>query len=379
MQPTPSSAVVCDPHNDKTAALTEFGEIVSNFGFFGVVWLDQQLIVKDTYGQLVDFVIKGQPLSSSILPLIGLEDEIIGLRNQTSRVLELPAVGFATEDNDNRKLNFTFFWNSERDSPMAMAYRSPSQTELEFELSRQIRARLMAEAEALATSKALARANADLESFAAIVSHDLKAPLRHMRYLADAPAARRTEADMDKTLAGIKAQAERMSSMLSSLLTYSSIGRKEEAIEQVDSMALIQSIVQSLPQTGVGIHVDGDWPQIATLKAPLDLVLRNLISNAIQHHDLPNGLVRVSCSDTPAGLSILVSDDGPGIDSRHHDTIFLPFRTLAPEGSAASTGMGLAMVKKTVEGAGGKIAIKSAPHEHRGTTFTLLWPKSVIL
>ena len=338
-------------------AIVEVGELISNFGFFGAIWLDCQLNVVDTFGRLVDFVVKGRALSDSIVPVIGLEDEILALEQQPGRVLELPAVGFATEKQDNRKLNFTFFWNSVRNQPMAIAYRSTSQTELEFELSKQIRARLMAEAEVMETSKALARANADLETFAAIVSHDLKAPLRHMRYMADSLAVRTTEGEISATLAGIKAQAERMSSMLTSLLAYSSIGRKYEALEALDTRRMISDIVSSLDQPGIKIAITGDWPVISTLKAPLELVLRNLIANALQHHDLPDGQVTVSCTDTASGLAITIADDGPGIDVKHHEAIFLPFRTLAPEGSASSTGMGLAMVRKTVEGAGGSIAI----------------------
>ncbi len=302
-----------------------------------------------------------------MLPLIGLEDEIAGLERDPARVLELPAVGFASADNDNRKLNFTFFWHRERNIPMAIAYRSSSQTGLELELSKQIRARLMAEAEVTAKSKELARANADLESFAAVVSHDLKAPLRHMRYLADQLAARHSDQEQMAALGNIKAQAERMSSMLSSLLFYSSIGRKEQALEQVDTARLIGDIARSLSQPGLTIAVGGSWPVITTLKAPLDLVLRNLIGNAQQHHDRETGSIRVECTDTATGLTITIADDGPGIDAKHHDAIFLPFRTLAPEGRENSTGMGLAMVKKTVENAGGSITIHSDPEKRRGT------------
>ena len=126
-------------------------------------------------------------MTDSILALIGLESEIAALREQArtgARTASGRRRGTPTER--AKGLNFTFFWQPDRRtcrccSPTA----ANSQTELELELSRQIRARLMAEAEISAKSKELARANADLESFAAIVSHDLKAPLRHMRHIAD--------------------------------------------------------------------------------------------------------------------------------------------------------------------------------------------------
>lgn len=380
MQPTPSPAA--DSEADRAArakAVAEAGELIASFGIFGIIWLDDALMVRDIYGKLVEFIAKGQPLSDSVLPVVGLESEIQDLIHRPRYLLELPAVGFATENETIKKLNFTFFRNEIDGHPMAIAYRSSSQTDLELELSKQIRARLMAESEVMATSKALARANSDLESFAAVVSHDLKAPLRHMRYLADTLAVQCQDAATSSTLAAIKAQTLRMSSMLSTLLDYSSLGRKYEAIEPVDSRALVQAIATSLHQPGTTIIIDGHWPVIATLKAPLDLVLRNLIGNALQHHDLLQGRVTVSCVEETAGLVISIADDGPGIDVKHHDAIFLPFRTLAPDDTSNSTGMGLAMVKRTVEAAGGTIAVHSTPDRQRGTTFTVHWPKCMSL
>ena len=223
------------------------------------------------------------------------------------------------------------FWNAGRECPMALAYKSASQTELEVELSKQIRARLMAEAEVIAKSKELARANADLESFAAIISHDLKAPLRHMRQMTEAAFDKTsgdTADDMRNTLRDIERQSRRMSDMMTALLDYSTLGRKYEAIEPVDTAALIAAIRDSLPKTGHTVTITGDWPVIATLRAPLDLVLRNLVGNALQHHDRPAGKITVGCEEQLQSLVFTIHDDGPGIDPRHHASIFMPFRTL---------------------------------------------------
>lgn len=380
MPPTALLAVQGDAVSNAEWKVLEAGSLLAQFGSFGLIWMNRDLTVEDTFGPLVHFVPVGQPITNTILALIGLEQEILALEADTTRVLELPAVAVMSPNTHTGKLNFTLFWNAGRECPMALAYKSASQTELEFELSKQIRARLMAEAEVIAKSKELARANADLESFAAIISHDLKAPLRHMRQMTEAAfdkASGDTAADMRNTLRDIERQSRRMSDMMTALLDYSTLGRKYEAIEPVETAALITAIKDSLPQTGHTVAVTGAWPVIATLRAPLDLVLRNLIGNALQHHDGTAGTITVRCEEQAQALVFTVGDDGPGIEPRHHDSIFMPFRTLKSGAGEPSTGMGLAAVKKSVEGAGASIDVYSDPAQARGTTFKVIWPKVV--
>ncbi len=378
MPPSVSPAAIINARSDTEQKILEAGRLLAQFGSFGLVWMRRDLTVDTTFGRMVEFVAPGLPVTDSILPLIGLEQEIASLREMPDRVLELPAVAVASGAHQHGKLNFTFFWNVERDCPMALAYKSASQTEIEVELSKQIRARLIAEAEVTAKSKELARANLDLESFAAIISHDLKAPLRHMRQLTELAfdhAGGPTAAPLRELLRDIESQSRRMSHMLTALLDYSSIGRKYEAIESVDTQALIEAVRDSLPESEHQIWISGTWPVLATLRAPLDLVLRNLVCNALQHHDRSTGKISVSCNDHLDHVAIRVTDDGPGINPHHHASIFLPFRTLRPDADHASTGMGLAAVKKTVESAGGQISVISDPSASRGTIFEVKWPK----
>ncbi len=258
-------------------------------------------------------------------------------------------------------------------------------TDYDLELSRQIRARFMAEADASAKSKELARANADLkalnsnlEQFAAIVTHDLKAPMRALRYMADdietaigaddAPTARRK-------LEELRRQTTRLSSMLSALLHYSSASLGSDAMESIDTLALVTEIVRSIPHYGVDVDVRGDWPRLATLAAPLDLTLRNLIENTIKHHDRSTGQLLIACTDAGEHLEITIEDDGPGIAPEHWESVFLPFRTLGSDGA----GMGLAIVQKMVDAVGGAISISSNASERRGTAFKIRWPKQIAL
>jgi len=184
-----------------------------------------------------------------------------------------------------------------------------------------------------------------------------------------------------RQLAWIRSQTGRMSAMLSSLLDYSSIGRKIEAIECVDTRTVAEAIKDSVPAAGgKTIAVTGTWPVIETLKAPLDLVLRNLVDNAIKHHDRQTGAVTLSCAEVQDALKITVTDDGPGIQPAHREAIFLPFRTLAPADTAVDgRGMGLALVKRTLENVGGGICIRAGAESQRGTTFEVTWPRTIPL
>ena len=366
-----------EPPIDLFPAILDAGIMLASHGSFGLVWLNCELQVTRSYGSLVEFVKLDAPVTDSVLAFYGLETEILNLRLAPGQILELPAVGVAQPDGDTKRLNFSILWQQSQTAFLVLIYRVASQTEIELELSRQIRARLMAEAAVTAKSKELARANTDLESFAAIISHDLKGPMRHMRRLTQQLAAETAAAGhhpLSRRLSEIETQSQRMSQMLSALLDYSSLGRKYEALAPVDTAELIRSVVASLPKSGIAVSIIGAWPTIWTLAAPLDLVLRNLIDNAVKHHDREQGAIEVSCAQSANTLTISVTDDGPGINQKHHEAAFLPFRTLNSEHNADSAGMGLAMVKKVVETAGGTIALCSNPAEQRGTTFVVSWP-----
>jgi len=83
----------------------------------------------------------------------------------------------------------------------------------------------------------------------------------------------------------------------------------------------------------------------------------------------------IACADKGCDLEITIEDDGPGIAPEHHASVFLPFRTLGSTGE----GMGLAIVQKMVDAAGGAITLASNPGERRGTTFKIRWPKQIAL
>ena len=110
-----------------------------------------------------------------------------------------------------------------------------------------------------------------------------------------------------------------------------------------------------------------------TAPAPLEQVLRNLINNAVKHHDRDAGRIEVACTPNGSFNEFIVSDDGPGIDPQYHEQVFRMFETLSPRDRVEGSGMGLAVIKKIVESYGGNINLRS--DGGRGTSFTFTWPK----
>ncbi len=225
----------------------------------------------------------------------------------------------------------------------------------------------------------LQRSNADLDSFAYVASHDLKAPLRGIRHLSEWISADLGAAITQETRENLELlhnRVDRLEALLDGLLEYSRAGRRDTLIENVDSKGLLLDISRYLsPAPGFEITVDGPLPTLKTCKAPLEKVLRNLISNALKHHDGSTGKVSISAREIGDMIEFAVTDDGPGIAPQFHDKIFQMFQTLKPRDAVEGSGMGLAIVKKTVESVGGSIRVASHPPQ-RGSTFLFTWPKN---
>lgn len=381
LQPQRRSSAVAIDDTPSPEALLAAGRYIAGRNVYGIVWIDRHLIVRSRYGGKAGFIAAGEPLTGSVIPLIGAEDEILGLQSNPQGSVELPGVVIHTGADAQERFNLSLFWDPAQDCYLLLVARASLDAALEVELLRHVRFRLMAEEQIKAKSAELARANRDLEDFAAIISHDLRAPMRALKYMTDdleETLAAGRMADAHTKLAWIRSQSQRMSSMLSALLDYSSIGRKARALEPVDTRSLVTQIAASLPVEGsIEIVIAGAWPTLETLRAPLDLVLRNLADNAIKHHDRPRGTVTLTAAETPEALRITVADDGPGIAIEHRQAIFMPFRTLATGDAAASAGigMGLALVERTVGSVGGSISLLPADPGQRGTTFEVIWPK----
>jgi len=221
----------------------------------------------------------------------------------------------------------------------------------------------------------LKRSNDELDKFAHIASHDLKAPLRGIDHLATWIEEDKEDAEaLDGHVAMMHQRISRMEKLLDDLLAYSSIGKYEQSLAKVDILKVTQQLFElSSPPKGFTLQLKGNLPVFTAELAPLETVLRNLIGNAVKHHDNDKGKGTITVSVQQKGdmAEIIVADDGPGIESQFHEKIFEVFQTLEPRDSVEGSGIGLALVKKIVERQGGSIQVKSASGE--GTQMIVHW------
>jgi PAS domain S-box-containing protein len=225
----------------------------------------------------------------------------------------------------------------------------------------------------------LARSNADLEDFAYAASHDLKAPLRAISHLVHWISDDIKENANSETLENLnllQGRVSRMQLLLDGLLNYSRVGHTNSPIEDVDIAEVVDEISAMLaPRAGFTVSCDRPVPRIRTHRMPIQVVLENLISNGLNHHDGTKGHVTVSARLMDGVTEFRVSDDGPGIPAEFHERIFLMFQTLASRDKVESSGIGLSIVKKHVQSHGGKIWVESAPPA-RGTSFVFTWKEA---
>lgn len=236
--------------------------------------------------------------------------------------------------------------------------------------------RKLAEAQLCETIEALERSNAELDQFAYVASHDLRAPLRVIEnasnWLAEDLEEHLTD-DTRESLDLLRGRVKRMDRLLNDLLQHSRIGRVDLSDEMVAASGLFETVkdLVDLPD-GMDLTLDlaGSVPLLP--RAPLQTILLNLVDNALKHHDRETGHVKVGFALLGDMVEITVTDDGPGIPEAYHDKVFDLFQTLRPKDEFEASGMGLAIVQKHVVTAGGDIKIVSSGD--RGTIFRISWP-----
>lgn len=228
------------------------------------------------------------------------------------------------------------------------------------------------------TTRLLEERNRELDQFAYITSHDLKAPLRGMANLAQwieedlgEHATETIRAQLDL----LRGRAHRMEALIDGILQYSRVGRTGDKLEPIEVGELLAEVVDLLaPPADATITIGPAMPTLLSDRVQLSQVFANLIGNALKHHGGPGATVTVTARNLGPAYEFAVADNGPGIAPQYHDRIFGIFQTLASRDKVEGSGLGLALVKKMVERQGGNVRLESA--EGQGATFIFTWPNS---
>ncbi|WP_437632935.1 PAS domain S-box protein [Sorangium sp. So ce854] len=232
-----------------------------------------------------------------------------------------------------------------------------------------------AEAERERLIAALERSNKELDQFAYVASHDLKAPLRGIANLTqwiEEDLAGRLEGEPREHMSLLRGRVRRMEALIDGILDYSRAGRVRHEVEAVDVGQVLSDVVELIaPAPEARVEVSPDLPVLRTERVPLQQVFMNLISNALKHARRADVRVRVGHRDAGQLHEFFVEDNGPGIAPEFHDRVWGLFQTLEARDKVEGTGIGLSVVKKIVESRGGRIWIDSSPG--RGATFRFTW------
>jgi two-component system sensor kinase FixL len=314
----------------------------------------------------------GKPLADLIVPERFREAHKAGLRRYVEtgeehvigQRLELPAI---------RKDGSEFL------SELTITRTDSAGTATFTGVLRDITERKKSDAEREQLIKALARSNQELDQFAYVASHDLKAPLRGIANL-----SQWIEEDLGDSLAGenkeqmelLRGRVHRMEALIDGILQYSRAGRVKAKPEEIDTGTLVREVIELIaPPATARIQIPDPMPTIRSEKVPLQQVFMNLIGNAIKHAgEAP--VVEIRASDAGPFVEFMVRDNGPGIAPQYHDRIFGIFQTLEARDKVEGTGIGLSVVQKIVEAKGGKVWVESEPG--KGARFKFLWPRTEI-
>lgn len=223
----------------------------------------------------------------------------------------------------------------------------------------------------------LKQANAHLEEFTYVASHDLKSPLRGISDLVEwihEDLGTAAPEPVTKNIARIKVRIGRMERLIDDLLLYARAGKRAKESAAVDVPALIGGMIEMHPvPAAFQILQDVRINEIYAAKIPLETVLRNLFNNALKHHSGINPTITISAEASGSYCLFKVIDNGPGIPKAAQERVFRLFQTLSSN-EARGSGIGLALAKRLTESHGGQIELISNS-DHKGCSFHVWWPR----
>jgi PAS domain S-box-containing protein len=208
----------------------------------------------------------------------------------------------------------------------------------------------------------LEAANRELEGFTYSVSHDLRAPIRHIAGFAnllETKSGPSLDADSLRYLAFLVDTSKRLGVLVDKLLEFSRIGRTEIGVAEVDLAPLIGMVVENFRKKTVARKIEwrvGDLPVVRGDATMLRFVVENLIDNAVKFTATQaQALIEIGQVDDAGNHIIFVRDNGVGFDMAYYDKMFGVFQRLHTQAEFEGTGIGLANVQRIIHRHGGRV------------------------
>jgi signal transduction histidine kinase len=233
------------------------------------------------------------------------------------------------------------------------------------------------------TLNKLKKTNEELEQFAYVASHDLQEPLRMVTSFLSL-LEKKYNNDLDEKAKSYIHFAvdgsQRMRQIILDLLEFSRVGKLgEHEMEDLNLNHLLDGIIklhmQQIMDTGAKIKY-GPLPTIRNLRIPITQVLQNLVSNALKYKkEDQSPILEIAVLEKDLDWEFSFKDNGIGIHPKYFTKIFEIFQRLHNKNTYSGTGIGLSVVKKTIESLGGQIWLDS--EEGVGTTFFFTVPKNL--
>lgn len=226
------------------------------------------------------------------------------------------------------------------------------------------------------TILSLEKTNNELDKFAYVTSHDLKAPLRaigNLSGLIEYDMESGNWDDVKPNLQTIQGRVKRMEALINGVLEYSKSTKAHDHIANIDvKEVLAESIDMLNAKHFCTIHFSEDLPRLNESKVKLQQIFLNILNNSIRHFDKKHLQIEISAIYDGSNMKFIFKDNGPGIAPEFHERVFVIFQTLKARDESENLGVGLAIVKRIMDDMGGEIWIDSTYKE--GAAFHLTIP-----